>query len=342
MVHKPPKLEHVKLVRSKGKTYAYFNTGQKKDGKAIYARLPDPASPGFFASYAAFRAGRTRRQSTAYTIAHLAREYEASAKFAELAKGTQVIYGKTIRRIVSLLGDFPVNDLQRSDLQTVLDHDMAGPGAHNIFLAVVGVLYKWGHKRDKTDLRPTEGIDKARMGTHEPWPEHVLEAGLTAEHDRTRLAVHLLYFTGQRIGDVVKLRWSDIRRGKVNVKPEKTKRFGKELSFPVHSELQAELHRTPRRGITILADDAGAPVRAVIIREELQRFTAGMGYKTVPHGLRKNAVNSLLEAGATVAEVASITGQTLQVIEHYAARVNQSALGESVILKLEQKRSKKV
>jgi hypothetical protein len=50
---------------------------------------------------------------------------------------------------------------------------------------------------------------------------------------------------------------------------------------------------------------------------------ARRGYKVVPHGLRKNAVNTLLEVGCTVAEVSSITGQSLQMVEHYAKQINK-------------------
>lgn len=60
--------------------------------------------------------------------------------------------------------------------------------------------------------------------------------------------------------------------------------------------------------------------------------------KAVPHGLRKNAVIALLEAGCTVAEVAAITGQSYAVVEHYAARVNTERLGSAAILKLDARR----
>jgi hypothetical protein len=55
----------------------------------------------------------------------------------------------------------------------------------------------------------------------------------------------------------------------------------------------------------------------------------------VPHGLRKNAVRALLEAGCTVNEVSSITGQTAQMVEHYAREVNQLKLAEEAIRKWE-------
>lgn len=83
----------------------------------------------------------------------------------------------------------------------------------------------------------------------------------------------------------------------------------------------------------------GAPLKRGTLRQELQAFTRTHGTKTVPHGLRKNAVNALLEAGGTIAEVASITGQTFAIVEHYAKRMNSKAMGSAVILKLENTRA---
>jgi hypothetical protein len=51
--------------------------------------------------------------------------------------------------------------------------------------------------------------------------------------------------------------------------------------------------------------------------------------------LRKNAVNALLEAGCTPHETASITGQSVQMVEHYAKKVSQKKLGKSAMLKFE-------
>ena len=43
----------------------------------------------------------------------------------------------------------------------------------------------------------------------------------------------------------------------------------------------------------------------------------------------------LLEAGCTDAEVAAITGQSHQMIEHYSKQVNQKKLASTAILKWE-------
>jgi integrase len=50
------------------------------------------------------------------------------------------------------------------------------------------------------------------------------------------------------------------------------------------------------------------------------------------HGLRKSAVVTLLEAGCTTAMVQAITGQSIQMVEHYARGVNQAKLADAAIL----------
>lgn len=336
MAPKNPQLEHVRYVRAKGKTYAYFNTGKKKpDGKPIYVPMPAPGSAGFLDSWVSLKGARTKRNRVDYTISDLVREYELSATYAGHKKNTQILYTKTLLRIDKLLGRFPLHDLKRSDVQLVLDKQMVGAGAHNIFLAVLRVLCKWAEDRGKITLNPTAGIARLKTGEHDPWPEEVLTAALKSSDDLVRLSVHLLYFTGQRIGDVGKMRWSDVREGVIEITQQKT---GKLLFIQILDELAAELARTPKRGLTIIANEAGLPASNDVIRKRLQAFTQELGFKTVPHGLRKNAVIAFLEAGCSLAEVASISGQTHKMVEYYAKRINQRHMAKAAVLKLEAKR----
>lgn len=333
---KLPKIDHVKLVRTKGKTYAYFNTGRKVDGKTVYVPLPPLSSESFWPTYGTLKGNRNKIRSTEYLVRDLIRDYQRSKDFADKAEGTRVVYVKTLRKIEATLGEWPVNVLTQGAIVEVLEADMADkPGAWNIYAAVLGAIYKWARSKQKTTINPTAEIGKRKTKAHEPWPEDVLEAALKSPDPLVRLSVHLLYFTGQRIGDVCKMRWGDIRKGHISVKQQKT---GKDVEPLLIGELARELDRTPRRGITILADEQGKPIDRDDLRKVLQDFTAALGVHTVPHGLRKNAVNALLEAGCTVAEVAAITGQTFQVVEQYAARVNKRRLGKAAILKLEDRR----
>ena len=333
-----PRLKHVKFTRAKGKVYAYFNTGKKVAGKIVYAAMPAFGTPQFYQSYAAFMGARTKRQVVIPTVASLAEAYQNGPEFAGLSAGTQRLYRSTLKRITEQLGELPLEIVSRSHVREVLDNRLAGNGARNIFLALVGIIYTWARGRDMTDKRPTEGLKPYRLGEHDPWPEEVLDAALTADDDRVRLATHILYYSGLRIGDAVKLRWSDIRNGKIVVTPQKSARFKKVLHIPVHSRLETELAQTPKRGVTILCHQNGKPLfDASVVRRALADFAADLGFTVVPHGLRKSAVNALLEAGCTIAEVASITGQSFNIVERYARKVDNIALGEAAIIKLERR-----
>lgn len=334
---KLPKLQYVKFTRAKGKLYAYFNTGKKVGGKIVHAPLPPFGSVGFYDTYASLMGSRNKRETTVYTVADLCDAYENSETFRQRAKGTQATYSITLNRIREMLGPDPMDRIERRHVRHVIDNRIKTNGSRNIFLAVLSVIYKYARERDMTEANPTEAIKKFAIGTHEPWPVELLEAALESDNARVRLAMHLLYYTGQRIGDVVKMRWSDIRDGALVITPQKTRQHKSAipLRIPLHSALEAELARTPKVGITIITGRLGKPVTQRPIRDELQAFAAELGFEIVPHGLRKNAVNSLLEAGCTPHEVAAITGQSFQMIEHYARRVSQHRLGEAAILKLE-------
>jgi integrase len=276
------------------------------------------------------KGARDRTAKAPYPIAELVADYLASAEYAGKAEGTRNLYATTARKVTRLLGDYPVNDLRRDDLQLVLDNEFAGAGSHNIFVSVLGILYTFARRRDKTTLEPTKDIQPLKGGEHSAWPHSALQAGLEAAHDRTRLVVHLLYYTGQRIGDVMKMRWSDIRDGRVSVVQQKT---GKSLRIRLHRDLAAELERTPRKGLHIVTNQDGARMTPQVVRRELKALGDSLGLQLVPHGLRKNAVIALLEAGCSVAETAAITGQTYSMVEHYAKQINQARMASAAIIK---------
>lgn len=326
-----PKLKHVRYVRTRGKVYAYFNTGRKtRDGRPEYAAMPNPASASFFQSYAALKGARDARAKPSYTFAKLVKEYQGSAEFAAKSDGTRKTYNSILKQAVDLLGDFPLEAVDRTAIQMILDRSEWGGGKHNLFVAVIGVIYKWGRARGRTESQPTQGIAVAETGEHAAWPNDVLEEALRAE-GRPGLAVALLLYTGQRIGDVCAMRWSAIKGDALTVTQQKT---GKRLVIALHAELRAVLERAPKTGMTILVGDKGRPVSTQTIREEVKALAGREELK--PHGLRKNAVIALLRARCTVAEVASVTGQSFKLVEYYARQIDQERMAEAAILRWEQ------
>lgn len=320
---------YVKRVKARGNWYYYFDTGTKKDGKTVYKRLPDPSSREFGGVYAALLGHRTRRVAPEplMTVAKLIELYEKSPVFSKLSPASRKSYGIHLRKIEHEMGPAPAAKIEPKEVTHLMDKLAATPGTANMCLAVIGTVYKWGRRRHHVPLAcdPTRDVERLELGEHQPWPAPVLNAALANDSTRVRLATHLLYYTAQRIGDVVKMRWSDIRDGAIHVQQQKT---SKVLRIPLHEALAAELEKTPRTALTILSGIGDQAIRAA-----LKEHCATFGLNLVPHGLRKNAVIALLEAGCSIAETASISGQTFQVVEHYAKLRDQGKLATAAVLK---------
>lgn len=329
----------VKPVTSKGRTYLYFDTGRTDErGKRVLARLPDLTDRfNYGSTYAALLAARTRRENaerideTLMTIPKLIDLYQRSPKWRELSERTRYLYAMYLDRFATMLPTAPAAEVTGDDMVLLMDKMGETPGAANLLLGAVASLYSWARGRHvPRDCRPTFEIERFKLGEHQPWPENVLDAALKADDDLVRLATHMLYYTAQRLNDVRGMRWSDIRNDWIPVTQDKT---GKELRIPFTNALKAELARTARKGLFILAGDNGRKISETLLRHRLQAFAASLGVKVVPHGLRKNAVNALLEAGCTVAETAAISGQTLQLVEFYAKKRDTTKLGQVAIYK---------
>lgn len=312
-------LKYVKTVLTKGRDYLYFDTGNPEKR---YARLPNAGSPDFGTRYASYLAVRTKRanMSKMVTFLELAAKYQRSTKYLNRAQGTQRTYLPYIIRMIDMFNDWAAADIDRADIRALLAE--LQPGAQIMQLAVAKNIFGFGVNNDLIEGNPTKDIKiDHESAPHEPWPEAVIEKALLGP---ARLPVALLYFTGQRIGDVCKMRWSDIDDGVITVVQQKT---GKELYVPLHGTLSAILAETPRSLTTIVCNAIGKPYSPSALRKVLRKHVGDY----VPHGLRKNAVNALLEAGCSAAMVSSITGQTMQIVEQYAVKRNNRKLAKTAM-----------
>lgn len=327
-------LPYVKKVRARGNLYYYFDTGRDVRGKRIYKRMPDVRDIEFGRSYAAFLAARERRNNVAEspTVKFASNAYQRDPKFRNRAESTQNTYLTYISILEDEMGDAPVADVKRADIRYMLDKMQSRPGAANMLALVCRNVFSYAIEREWVDINPAAGISQFEQGdeTHEPWPEALVTEALS--DPEVRLPVALLYFTAQRIGDVCKMRWNDVRDGFIEVKQQKT---GKELDIRLHSDLRAILAQVPRQALTILVGPKGGQMRTATLRLRLQAWATAKGHEVVPHGLRKNAVNALLEAGCSVGETSAISGQSLAMVERYAKRRNNRKMGDAAILKWE-------
>jgi integrase len=204
------------------------------------------------------------------------------------------------------------------------------PGAASQSVRALGALFAWAIDNEKLRDNPAAKVKKFKAKPHKEWPESLVEKALA--DPQIGMAVALLYFTGQRINEVVKMSWADIHGDAMRVYVQKTKRH---IDVAILPELGEMLRRTPKLAPTILTNANERSWTQSGLRQKLQDWAKVRGHKVVPHGLRKNAVNALFESGCTAAEVSGITDQSIGMLEHYAKGVNKVRLGRAAVVKLD-------
>lgn len=229
--------------------------------------------------------------------------------------------------------------MQPKHILALRDTHKTTPANANNLLRSLSALLAWSVPRGWRDDNPCRGIKKLRIGDgYAPWPWDAIEH--FAQHARPDLwhAGALALYSGQRLSDVLRMKWNDIHDGLISVRQGKT---GKALWIPVHRRLAAILASLPRDSVYVLISTRGRPwtldgFKASWSNELNRDIMKNLrSNRLVFHGLRKSAVVTLLEAGATDAEVAAITGQSREIVEHYSRQVNQRKLAAAAILKWE-------
>jgi integrase len=207
----------------------------------------------------------------------------------------------------------------------------------------------------KADSKSREKPSNGARGENTPpkWSARILRKGAHAP-EHLHLALLLALWTGQRQGDLLRLSWSAYDGTHIRLRQSKG---GRRVLVPVGAPLKAALdavnpNRTvaalvnletrPRRpSLTILATSESTSWISDGFRASWAKACARAGIRSLTfHDLRGTAVTRLALSGCSEAEIATITGHSLQGVRaildtHYLAR--DPALGESAIRKLEKR-----
>lgn len=319
----------VHTVKRGDKVYYYWRpTG---------ARLPDPSSPDFLEAIE--RASKTGREESVKegTFNALVRDYHRSSWYTDLKPETRSSYDRNIG-IMSGFGLIKVSEIKRSSFLRIADTMNDRPGAKKQFLTVASVLMSFAVDRDYREHSPLTNLTAPKLGAHKRWTDEQVEYGINNFPEHYSRAVILAYFTGQREGDCVRMRWDQYDGNVIYVKQQKT---GASVWIPVHSTLKRHLDAWRSSRVvaqTILTNAWGRPWLPRTLSSTFSRLI--LKHPTLSglvfHGLRKAASAKLAEAGCTAFEIMSITGHvTLAEVERYTREAEQKKRASAAILKLE-------
>jgi integrase len=272
------------------------------------------------------------------SIGALIAHYRASPDFRRLAPQTQRDYERRLSWFAEHYAMDPASAIDREFARDLRDAFADRPRKADYMVQVLSVLCSFACEfpsRYGLEHNPCARIRKlwrAQDGGYKPWPANVIAAALEAAEPSLRDIILSGLYLGQRGQDDAALLWSHYDGASVAVVQAKT---GKRLRVPAHPVLRARLDAKPRTAAVMFTTSTGRPWQPHNIRRVIREHMRAIGHPGYSrHGLRKNAVNALLEAGASHAEVAAVTGQSVAMVEHYAREVDQARLAENAIRKL--------
>ena len=284
-------------------------------------------TPEFWREYACILSQRDKpRRVISRNFGALIDSYRKSPRYRNLKPRTGLDYDKHLDFFREIMGETNPAKMQRKDVIRLRDANAEKAYFANYSLRVLRILMEHCVDLGWRETNPARGVPEIRTvkREREPWPRELLDA-YRASCDlatRERLVMELCVGTGQRIGDVLEMRWSDIQEGGFVVRQNKT---GKELWVPILPELQTALDAANRHSVYILTNERGTnrwSYRGASAAVRLVRNHIGALEYDI-HSWRYNAACELVEAGCSDDLVAAITGQSSAMVLHYTKKVRQ-------------------
>ncbi|MCU0832280.1 MAG: tyrosine-type recombinase/integrase [Rhizobiaceae bacterium] len=313
-------------VRIKGLNWTNKRLADGRVVRHYYAyrggpRLPGkPGSQEFMDAYN--EAIKARIKAAPGTLQHLFDAYQRSSEWDRLGERTRLDYAKLFRVLEPLFGDFPVTALddRRTRGLMLAERDRLAKGKSgrqaDYAFTVLARALAWAKGRGLIETNPLTAIGRIYRASRadKVWTPDDEARFMAAAPEHLHLVFLLAVWTGQRQGDLLRLTWPQYDGAVIRLKQGKT---GVRVVVPVGAPLKAALdaRRDGQKLGRILLTSAGTPWTAggfqASWRKAVQR--AGVTGLTF-HDLRGTAVHRLALAGATEAEIATLTGHSMQQV----------------------------
>jgi integrase len=275
------------------------------------------------------------------TLNELVLAYYQSAQFTNLKPNSKRVYRTVLDAWAEKDGHRLVGDLTYAKASKIIGEIGATrPGMANLSRAVFRRLMDFAIKRGQRKDNPFDLVESYRLGTHHTWTDGQLRAyeSRWSVGTKEHLAFSLLLYTGQRVGDVSRMRRCDIRDGAIHITQEKT---SAELAIEIHPALATALDHFPGTPLApLVAGHGGRPLSSDALSKLIVKAAsqAGLPRECVAHGLRKAMMRRLAESGASTKELQSVSGhRTLGEVQRYTDRAEQRGMARRAIARLDGK-----
>ena len=327
-----------------GEMMCYF----RRNG--INVRLPLPSEQGFLDAYtnALIKSKNHEIQKKSYdgTISALIAEYYKSAEYRTLRESTKRGYRSTLEKIRENHGRRLVADLSPKHVRALVNELADNPATANKYLRFLKMVMRFAVLNEWISSDPTSSVKRLRYKTdgYPVWPESEI-----AKYEvywpigtKQRLALALFLYTGQRLADVAKMSLNHIDGEVLRVTQNKG---GEKLFLPFHPQLRAAINATDRKGLFLLETIHARPYSEKSLGTTFVGWAKAAGVEKgySAHGLRKSSLTRLADAGASLAQLMSISGhRDPDQVLHYIRDRDKRTEAQAAMTLLEQNQNTKL
>lgn len=325
---RPPYLQ--RHVTRHGKVVWYVH---KRGGPFLRIRAPY-GSAAFAAEYQAAIEGKPLTGGSKAgrgTLAWLVERYKDSQPWEALSKATRRQRDSVLKNILANAGHEPFADITRKVVVAGIDRRRATPAAARHFLEALRGVFKWAVSAEIAETDPTTDIKAPRAATegHAVWQREWIETyrARWPLGTRERLAMELLYCTGLRRGDAVRVGRQHTRDGVIRIKTEKT---GEWAIAVITQELADAIAAGPCGDLAYISGAQG-PLTKESFGNCFREWCAAAKVPGSAHGLRKARATHAAEAGATEHELmAAFAWDSPRTAAIYTRKANRDRLALQV------------
>lgn len=298
-------------------------------------------------------------------VASLAKHLETwlAKKKPEVSSATYSFYAGVRKKLEDYFGDRMSDDMNnfvRQDITSFRNELSSRLAANTVnhHIKVVRMVFKDALRDGFVLENPAEHVDAVKDDKSSKLkrkPFAIQELRLVMEHATSEWRSMILFglYTGQRLGDIVRLRWSqiDLNRGVIYLVTGKT---GKRLHIPLAKPLLEHIGTLPAgddpeecihpRAYELLQSSAGGKVTTLSnqftkilehagLREKTTHQKKGQGRSAKRqamqlsfHSLRHTAVSLMHEAGIPAASVQALIGHDSEAVHQAYTHIGDEAL----------------
>lgn len=219
----------------------------------------------------------------------------------KVAPATKRSYISAKNHLVQIMADMEPQEVTAHDVMRIMRHFKGSPGtANNIKKVLVGAL-ELAFEEERVERNVARDVKSLKTVARDRYiTEEEYDLLYSKSSDMMQMIMAMLYLTGQRIGDVLSIRYADITQDGIFVKQGKTKQ---KILLSWTDDLQetvarAKAYHQSVKGLTLFHDHAGKPYRYERVRDQWETICKHAKVEDVHlHDIRAKAATDAKQQG---------------------------------------------